>query len=206
MVYPVVRLENVTKRFRLFPNKKARMIYALNPYGSGKGQELTAVKNINLEVNRGEILGIVGPNGSGKSTLIKCIDNILKPENAMGGCFLALVIGQDGFFDQDDSGSQDCQCQKKRPGGKCAIVSQQGPDHKAESARGDKDSRCGGFARGQIEADNSSTNMKQGISNSGQNHCGNRQRNEYDSRDSGNDDPQEGGQAGSFEHINDKSY
>jgi ABC-type polysaccharide/polyol phosphate transport system ATPase subunit len=75
----VIRLENVTKTFRLFPNKKARMIYALNPRAHKIGQEFTAVKNINLSVNKGEIVGIIGRNGSGKSTLLKLISGILFP-------------------------------------------------------------------------------------------------------------------------------
>lgn len=40
---------------------------------------LTAVKNINLEVNSGEILGIIGPNGAGKTTLLNCISGFYTP-------------------------------------------------------------------------------------------------------------------------------
>lgn len=29
------------------------------------------LKNINLEINKGDFVGIIGPNGSGKSTLLK---------------------------------------------------------------------------------------------------------------------------------------
>lgn len=42
-------------------------------------QEFFALKNINLEVKRGESWGIIGVNGSGKSTLLKAISGILKP-------------------------------------------------------------------------------------------------------------------------------
>lgn len=38
------------------------------------------LRDINLTVGDGEILGIIGPNGSGKSTLLKCMDRILKPQ------------------------------------------------------------------------------------------------------------------------------
>ena len=37
------------------------------------------LKDVCLEVEASEILGIVGPNGAGKSTLLRCINRILKP-------------------------------------------------------------------------------------------------------------------------------
>lgn len=39
-----------------------------------------ALKNIDLDVGEGEILGILGPNGSGKSTLLKVMGNLLVPQ------------------------------------------------------------------------------------------------------------------------------
>jgi iron complex transport system ATP-binding protein len=39
--------------------------------------------DLDLCVERSEILGLVGPNGSGKTTLLKCIDRILKPEGSI---------------------------------------------------------------------------------------------------------------------------
>lgn len=41
--------------------------------------ERKALKNINLTVKRGEILGIIGHTGSGKSTLVQHLNGILKP-------------------------------------------------------------------------------------------------------------------------------
>lgn len=37
------------------------------------------LKDINIEVDNKEVIGIIGPNGSGKSTLLKCIYRLLKP-------------------------------------------------------------------------------------------------------------------------------
>ncbi|TJX15127.1 ATP-binding cassette domain-containing protein [Tissierella creatinini] len=47
-------------------------------YISGK-DHLVAVKNVNLQVNKGEIFGIIGLSGAGKSTLIRCINRLEEP-------------------------------------------------------------------------------------------------------------------------------
>ena len=39
------------------------------------------LKDINIEVDNKEVVGIIGPNGSGKSTLLKCIYRVLKPND-----------------------------------------------------------------------------------------------------------------------------
>ena len=52
----VIKVENLTKR-----------------YG-----DLVALDHFNLEVNHGEIFGLLGPNGSGKTTAINCILSLLK--------------------------------------------------------------------------------------------------------------------------------
>lgn len=38
-----------------------------------------ALRDINFEINAGEILGLIGPNGSGKTTLINCITGLCQP-------------------------------------------------------------------------------------------------------------------------------
>ena len=43
----------------------------------------TVVKDVNLDINEGEILCIIGPNGAGKSTLLKTIATYLKPQNGV---------------------------------------------------------------------------------------------------------------------------
>ncbi|MDO4179087.1 MAG: ABC transporter ATP-binding protein [Phascolarctobacterium sp.] len=45
----------------------------------GYTKEQKILDDISIEVESGEILGILGPNGTGKTTLIKCVNNILEP-------------------------------------------------------------------------------------------------------------------------------
>jgi ABC-2 type transport system ATP-binding protein len=43
--------------------------------------EVTAVSDVSLEINPGEIFGIVGPDGAGKTTILRIISGILKPDS-----------------------------------------------------------------------------------------------------------------------------
>ena len=45
----------------------------------GKTQIVEALKDINLEINQGDIYGIIGMSGAGKSTLVRCINFLEKP-------------------------------------------------------------------------------------------------------------------------------
>ncbi len=55
----VLKLENVSKSFG----------------------ELKVLKNVNLEINKGEILVILGPSGAGKSTLLRIMNLLVRPDN-----------------------------------------------------------------------------------------------------------------------------
>ena len=48
-------------------------------YMSGGPFEKSAVKNINLELNTGEFVGLIGHTGSGKSTLVQLMSGLIKP-------------------------------------------------------------------------------------------------------------------------------
>lgn len=61
-------------------------------YGRGD-TAVEALKEVNLQVAPGEVVGLVGPSGSGKSTLLKCLGAIIEPS---GG---RMRLGQDVIYD-----------------------------------------------------------------------------------------------------------
>ncbi|MGY0400751.1 ATP-binding cassette domain-containing protein [Carnobacterium jeotgali] len=56
--------------------------------------KFTAVKNVNLSVNEGEIYGFIGPNGTGKSTTIRVLLGMLKPSEGQ-----VTIFGKDAWKD-----------------------------------------------------------------------------------------------------------
>lgn len=59
-------------------------------YMQGTPLQVKAIENINLEIYRGEILGVIGHTGSGKSTVIQHLNAILLPHAGQ-----VLIFGQD---------------------------------------------------------------------------------------------------------------
>ena len=58
---------------------------------------IQAVKNVDLDIKKGEFFGIVGANGSGKSTLLHLMSGAYKPDKGgkatMNGSFIGLSLG-----------------------------------------------------------------------------------------------------------------
>lgn len=50
-------------------------------YGKGTPFEKTAVNNVNIDINEGEIIGIIGHTGSGKSSLVQMLNGLFKPSS-----------------------------------------------------------------------------------------------------------------------------
>lgn len=71
-------------------------------------KEFWALQNINLKVNRGDVVGIVGFNGAGKSTMLKVISGILKPTHGTVKIHgtIAPLIELGAGFDAELSGRE----------------------------------------------------------------------------------------------------
>ena len=44
-----------------------------------------ALKGIDLEVPKGQVMALIGPSGAGKSTLIRCINRLVEPSAGRAG-------------------------------------------------------------------------------------------------------------------------
>ena len=74
----VIHIENLSREFRVL-NRREGLVGTLRDLFSTDFTIVQAVKDINLTVEEGEIVGYIGPNGAGKSTTIKMMTGILKP-------------------------------------------------------------------------------------------------------------------------------
>lgn len=74
---PFVRARGLGKRFVLYDSPWGRLRDTLT--GEVHGQEHWALRNVDLDLRRGDCVGIVGRNGAGKSTLLELVSGILKP-------------------------------------------------------------------------------------------------------------------------------
>ena len=83
MSEPIIQIRNLTKTF-----------------GSGEGA-VHALDDINLEIQQGEIFGIIGLSGAGKSTLVRCMNLLERPTSGA-----IIVDGQSLAWTDEADGRQ----------------------------------------------------------------------------------------------------
>jgi len=106
----MIYFEHVDKVFCLPHEKKVTLrqrfvsVFQKNTY-----ERLYALRDINLNVEQGEFIGIIGKNGSGKSTLLKLIAKVIEPTSgsvrtdADVAPFLELGVGFQGDLTVKDN-------------------------------------------------------------------------------------------------------
>jgi lipopolysaccharide transport system ATP-binding protein len=120
----VIKIENLSKQYRLGESGTGTISHDLNrwwhklrgkedPYiklgevndrsSKGDSEYVWALRNINLDIKKGEIVGILGKNGAGKSTLLKLLSRVTAPTTgsikAKGRIASLLEVGT-GFNDE----------------------------------------------------------------------------------------------------------
>jgi lipopolysaccharide transport system ATP-binding protein len=116
-----INIENLSKQYRLGIVGTGTLSHDLNrwwhlvrgkddPYlkvgqindreNSAESDYVWALKDVNLEVNKGEILGVIGKNGAGKSTLLKILSKVTGPTTgkiSINGRLASLLEVGTGF-------------------------------------------------------------------------------------------------------------
>lgn len=77
----IIKVKNLSKVYRLYDKSIDRLKEAFSIKKNKYHRDYYALENINFEVYKGEIFGIIGSNGSGKSTLLKLLTGILSPSD-----------------------------------------------------------------------------------------------------------------------------
>ncbi|MBE9013894.1 ABC transporter ATP-binding protein [Pseudanabaenaceae cyanobacterium LEGE 13415] len=94
-----ISLKNISKCFKRYARPVDRLKEVLLP-GKSRAEPFWAIQNVDLEIRRGETVGIVGQNGAGKSTLLQVITQTLTPTSGsviVNGRISALLELGSGF-------------------------------------------------------------------------------------------------------------
>lgn len=117
MSLPIISVENLGKKYQLgrqagqadYRRLSEEILEAIKrPFGrkraaktgSAASSEFWALQDVSLEVNEGEVVGIIGRNGAGKSTLLKILSRITDPSAGrirLGGRVASLLEVGTGF-------------------------------------------------------------------------------------------------------------
>lgn len=93
----VIKLNKVTKTFNVGTQREGFRSFIQTIFNVGNRKKIKAIDNVDFEINKGEIFGIIGSNGSGKSTLLNLIIGNYRPDKGssieVNGRILRLTLG-----------------------------------------------------------------------------------------------------------------
>lgn len=76
MTESIIKLDDIWVSYPEYTDKPLKKLFNLNK----EKDRFWALKGIDFEVKKGEVLGIIGRNGSGKSTLLKLLSGLISPD------------------------------------------------------------------------------------------------------------------------------
>ncbi|WP_172728490.1 ABC transporter ATP-binding protein [Kluyvera cryocrescens] len=104
----IISVRNLGKAYKLYPSKFAKFIEWISPIKCKKHDLKWILKDVNVDIHRGESIGVIGSNGAGKSTFLKIITGTISQTegvrivNGRISALLELGIG----FHPDFTGRQ----------------------------------------------------------------------------------------------------
>ncbi|MDO4333638.1 MAG: ABC transporter ATP-binding protein [Eubacteriales bacterium] len=72
-----IRVDGLSKVYKLYSRNRDRLIESLGLSRKPRSTQHYALKDVSLDIYKGETVGIIGTNGSGKSTILKIITGVL---------------------------------------------------------------------------------------------------------------------------------
>ncbi|WP_410512541.1 ABC transporter ATP-binding protein [Paenibacillus sp. BR2-3] len=96
----VIKAENISKVYKLYDKPINRLKESLSIRKKTYHHPFFALNDVSIEINKGEVVGIIGKNGSGKSTILKIITGVASPSSgaiSVNGKISALLELGAGF-------------------------------------------------------------------------------------------------------------
>ncbi len=97
MSSPAIVAEGITVRFRPLVDRRPTLRRSIGRMQHRVTEEITALDNVDLTINKGEAFGVIGRNGAGKSTFLKVMAKTLRPDegtiNVYGKTSTLLQLG-----------------------------------------------------------------------------------------------------------------
>ena len=123
--------ENLSKRYCRDPRRAAayamrdvwRDLQGLAPKDALRPGEFWAVRDVNLQVARGEVVGLIGHNGAGKSTLINLTSGVLRPTLGKISLYTDRIVTMD-----HQSGLSPVQTGRENIGNQLALYGMSTPE------------------------------------------------------------------------------
>ena len=104
MTENAVEIDNVTLHFP----KQRNALKIIRNFFRKRKENFTALRNVSLDIKKGEVLGIIGKNGSGKSTLLRVISGIYPADegNCRAAGSISLLAGLGTGFSGHQTGRE----------------------------------------------------------------------------------------------------